>query len=51
VGRFWGVSGDVRDRDFVEVELTEEEIRDYLNSKALSVTKQEILPKQIIIPK
>lgn len=51
VGRFWGLSGDVARRDFHEVEVTDEEIRDYLDSKALSVTKRDILPKQILIPK
>lgn len=51
VGRFWGVSSKVKRRDFQEVEVTEEEVREFLNSKALSVTKREILPKQILIPK
>lgn len=48
-GRFWGCSSDVPNRDGIESEITEPELRDYLASKGLSVTNQEILPKRIII--
>lgn len=50
VGRFWGNSTDIPPKEFQEVEVTEEEIRTYLASKALSVTKRDILPKLIIVP-
>lgn len=51
VGRFFGTSRDVPFRKFVEVETSEEEIRDYLDRLGLSVAKADILPKYIITPK
>jgi hypothetical protein len=51
VGRFWGTSTQIQDNNPQEIELTEEEVREYLSSKLLSVAKRDILPKLIIIPK
>lgn len=50
-GRFWGKSKKVVSGKSEEIDLTEEEVRTYLAKKGLKVTKQEILPKLIIIPK
>lgn len=51
VGRFWGTSRDVPNRQYEEVWASEEEIRAYLENLGLSVAKAEILPKHIITPK
>lgn len=48
VGRFWGNSRDVPSKEYTEIDVTEADLREYLEKKGMSVAKALILPKMII---
>jgi hypothetical protein len=49
VGRFWGCSRNVRPREIATVDVSEEEIREYLQRLEQDVARRDILPRRIII--